>query len=300
MDLKSFYFSAMGSPCEVHAYASSASLAGQVAREVEEEVKRLERRYSRYRADSVVTAINSVASVGGELTVDEETAGLLDYAFACHRKSSGLFDITSGLFRQVWNFSGASIPYPHDIDRLLPFVGMDKLLWDPPLLGFEVSGMEIDLGGIVKEYAADCAKEICSDFDIGHALIDLGGDIRVVGPHPGGSPWRIGIRNPRDPDVALKTIDLTKGALASSGDYERFLEVDGKRYCHLINPQTGWPVQGLAGVSVVAESCLVAGSIASIAMLKQFDGIDWLAGLGVDCLWMDAGMHVGGTLWHGA
>ena len=127
--------------------------------------------------------------------------------------------------------------------------------------------MQIDLGGIGKEYAVDCAAAALMNIGIEHALINLGGDVRVLGPHADGRPWLIGIRNPRNPGKTIETLALSRGALATSGDYERFFEADGKRYCHILNPKSGWPVQDLQAVSILAPSCLVAGSIATICML---------------------------------
>lgn len=296
MELHSFSFSAMGTACEIHLYAGSGLAAQDAVEAAAREVGRLEKRYSRYRPDSVLALINSVAARGGTLKVDDETAGLLDYAFTCYHKSSGLFDITSGLLRRAWDFSTPRLPEQHEIDRLLPLVGLEKLQWMPPWLGIPIAGMELDLGGVVKEYAADRTAEVCHGLGIRQGIVELGGDVRVIGPHPDGSPWRIGIKHPRHPNTAMAVVGLTKGGLASSGDYERFFEVNGERYCHLLDPRTGWPVRGLAGVSVVAASCLVAGSVASMAMLKQSEGIEWLAGLGLDCCWMDEQGRQGGHL----
>ncbi|NDD54426.1 FAD:protein FMN transferase, partial [bacterium] len=106
--------------------------------------------------------------------------------------------------------------------------------------------------------------------------INLGGDIKVLGPHPDGSPWAIGIRHPRNPSEIARTVYLKSGAMASSGDYERCILLGGRRYGHVLNPKTGWPVSHLASVSVVAEFCVVAGSASTIAMLMEEQGPSWL------------------------
>lgn len=120
-----------------------------------------------------------------------------------------------------------------------------------------------------EEYAADCLANILYQLDICSGVVDLADDIRILGPHPDGSPWQVGIRHPQHPERAIATIPLMSGGLASSGDYARCFELNGKRYSHLLNPKTGRPIQGLASVSVWAEQCVVAGSIATIAMLKE-------------------------------
>ena len=296
LKLSSIPFTAMGTECCLHLYAPSPSDADAIASAAIQEVLRIEARYSRYHADSFLSEINLAAQCGGAIEVDEETAGLLDYAYACHKKSDGLFDISAGILRRAWDFSVSRLPEQVALDRLLPFIGLDKVHWQSPRLSFPVPGMELDFGGIGKEYAADRAAAVCASLGVEHGLVDLGGDIAVIGPHPGQEPWQIGISHPRNPELPIATIEIERGALATSGDYERFIEIAGKRYCHLLNPKTGWPVHGLSSVSVLADQCLVAGSVASIAMLKGLDGINWLQELGMHHIWMDNEQRQGGHL----
>lgn len=274
-----FSFGAMGSPCELQLFADNALLANHCARAVINDIQRLEEKYSRYRADSYLSAINRVADSGGEIEVDDETAALLNYADACYHQSGGLFDISSGILGQAWKFSETRCPDTFEIQTLLARVGWHKIKWQPPKLAFAQPGMAIDFGGIVKEYAADRAAALCHGMDIHHGVVNLGGDIRIVGPRPDGNPWRIGIQHPRKPDATLQTLTLFEGAMATSGDYARFIMVDGRRYSHLLNPKTGWPVSHLAAVTVVADLCVVAGSASTIAMLKEQDGEAWLRSL---------------------
>jgi FAD:protein FMN transferase len=271
----------MASACAVHVQADSVAASIAIALAAEAEVKRIETRYSRYRSDSELARINAIASLGGSIDVDAETAGLIAYAQACFRSSEGAFDITSGLLRQAWNFSVARLPDQCEIDALLPRIGLDKVKLSEGRLSFAIPGMELDLGGLGKEYAADRAAETCLDLGGVNGFVDLGGDIRVIGPQPSGEPWRIGVRHPRDQDELVAEVALAEGALATSGDYERFIEVEGKRYCHILNPRSGWPAQGLASVTVVADRCLVAGSLSTSAMLRGTAGSAWLRRLGV-------------------
>src|SRR5690606_33912819 len=112
------------------------------------------------------------------------------------------------------------------------------------------------------------------------------GDVRVAGPQPDGSPWRITIRDPRTAGGVLQTLELFSGALASSGDYERCIEIGGVRYGHILNPLTGWPVRHIAAVSVAADFCVIAGSAATIGMLMEDKGAQWLQALGLPHLWV--------------
>jgi thiamine biosynthesis lipoprotein len=295
MKLFEHSFQAMGTRCETQLYATQPEQAARVAAAVQADVERLEAQYSRYRDASLLARINRVAASGGRIEVDAETAHLLDYAATCYAESNGLFDITSGVLRRAWDFKSPRLPDPHVLDGLLRHVGWQRLRWHKPVLEFPEPGLELDFGGIVKEYAADRAATLCRAHGVEHALINLGGDIRVAGPHPDGGPWRIGIRDPRDGGV-LQTLELYSGALASSGDYERCILIDGLRYGHILDPRTGWPVRHMAAVSVVADFCVIAGSAATIGMLFGESGAQWLRQLGLPHLWMDVAGNRGGEL----
>ena len=286
----------MGSPCELQLFAGTDAAARQATSAVVADVERLEQLYSRYRDSSLLSSINRIAALGGSVVVDSETAGLLNYAATCFRQSEGLFDITSGVLRRAWNFAGGALPDPGRIESLLATVGWDKVRWEPPILGFPVAGMELDLGGIVKEYATDRAATICRDNGAPSGMVNLGGDISIVGPRPDGDAWRIGLRHPRAPGDVMRTLALHSGGLASSGDYERCVVVEGVRYGHILNPRSGWPVRHLAAVSVVADFCVVAGSASTIAMLKDEAGPAWLAQLGLGHVWVDVEGRSGGSL----
>lgn len=291
-----FNFKAMGTPCEIQLFARSRQSAQQAANIVIADVQRLERLYSRYRSDSFLSEINRAAARAGSISVDDETAGLLNYAQTCYEQSDGLFDISSGILRKAWRFDRNILPDEGQIQSLLDKVGWHKIGWQPPKLSFSVFGMELDFGGIVKEYAVDRAAGLCQQAGIEHGLVNLGGDIKIVGPRPDGSPWQIGIAHPRRKGEVMQSLGLTSGALASSGDYERCLEIAGVRYGHVLNPITGWPVRFLASVSVVGDFCVVSGSASTIAMLKEEQGPAWLETLGLPYLWVDVNGNAGGPL----
>ena len=296
LKLFSVPFTAMGTNCCLHLYVSNPIDAENISSLIIKEIFRIEARYSRYRTDSFLYEINLAAKHGKAIDVDEETASLLNYAHTCYEKSGGLFDITAGILRKVWDFSVLRLPEQSAIDELLPLVGLDKIHWQSPRLSFPIPNMEIDFGGIGKEYAADRAAALCQSQGIEHGLIDLGGDIVVIGSHPNQEPWQIGICHPKNPDIPMATVEITCGALATSGDYERFIEIDGKRYCHILNPKSGWSARGLSSVTILAEQCLFAGSIATIAMLKGWEGIDWVNQLGIKYIWMDNEGRQGGNI----
>lgn len=296
LTLHRFPFKAMGSPCEIQLFATSVDAARRSAEHAIVDIARLEARYSRYRDDSLLSDINRVAARGGSIDVDEETASLLNYAATCYAESDGLFDITSGVLRQAWRFDQGQLPDPAQIEALRARVGWHRLRWQAPRLCFPEPGLELDFGGVVKEYAVDRAATLCIELGLRHGVVNLGGDIKIIGPRADGQPWRIGIKHPRSDKAILDTVELHHGALASSGDYERCIVLDGVRYGHILNPRSGWPVRHLAAVSVVADFCVVAGSAATIAMLKEAQGPAWLAELGLRHLWVDVNGGSGGDL----
>jgi len=296
VEARRYPFRAMGSVCELRLYGDGEAQVDDVAEAARAEVLRLERKYSRYRDDSLTTRVNRSAGDRAGVDVDEETASLLDYADTAFRESGGLFDVTSGILRAAWDFRSGRVPTQEELDGLRPRIGWDKVSWRRPRVVLPLAGMELDFGGYVKEYAADRAAELCRQAGLSSGLVDLGGDLAVVGPHPDGRPWKVGIRHPRRPETAVATVCLAAGGIASSGDYERFMVVDGVRYGHILSPKTGWPVRGFAAVSVAAPHCLVAGTASTVAMLKGDAGADWLQGLGLPSLWIDQSERIHGSL----
>lgn len=287
-----FEFRAMGSPCSMHVYAADVEQASTAISSAAKELQRLENKYSRYIKDNYLYNVNQAALMGESICIDDEFSSLLDFADTCYQQSNGLFDISSGILRRVWDFNSGTIPSDSDIEKTLESIGWQYIVRENQQITFTRKGMELDFGGIVKEYAADVCANICRDKGIHHGLIDLGGDIHVIGPHPDGSPWQIAIRNPRDKHNPLATVSISQGAIASSGDYERKIEIDGKRYCHILSPKTGWPVSGISAVSIIAPQCVAAGSACTIAMLKEEAGIQWLRELGADFIAVDINQEV--------
>lgn len=299
--LHSFDFRAMGTRCQIRVFAADAALAGAAIFEAVKEIDRLEKTYSRYLPGNFLHRLNRAAQAGGEMAVDDECLALLHYADLCHQQSDGLFDISSGILRRCWDFqdgAAVALPDPALVEHTLNSVGWQYVRRGEYSVRFERAGMELDFGGIVKEYAVDRAAEICRRHGIRHGVVDMGGDIVVIGPHPDGTPWRIAVQHPRVPEAQAACFSITQGALATSGDYARCVEIDGRRYSHILSPKTGWPVQGLASVTVVAEQCVLAGSACTTAMLKETRGVAWLAELGLPHVWVNLAGEIGGTESH--
>ena len=296
MPLFRFTFRAMAAQNELQLVAADEPNARRVADLAIADVQRIEAKYSRYRDDSVTTRINRAA--GKEpVALDPETAALLHYADQCHRLSGGLFDVTSGVLRRVWDFKRKppQLPDPAALAQCVALVDWSSVERSPTSIRLPRAGMEIDFGGIGKEYAADRAATICVEAGVRHGLVDLAGDVRALGPQESGAPWRVGICHPRRKETVLAYVELAGGAIATSGDYERFFEVDGKRYCHILDPRSGMPVTAWQAVSVVAPLCVVAGSCSTIAMLQGTRALAFLRGQQVEFIAIAADGSVHGT-----
>lgn len=289
----------MGTGCQLTLFAEDEIQADHASELAMAEVWRIESKYSRYSESSALSEINRAALHRHPIEIDAETGKLFDFAINAYEISGGLFDITSGVLRRVWDFSSSKFPNPEEIEHILPLVGLNKIIRAHSQLQFAISGMELDFGGIGKEYAVDRCADILRDMRIKSGLIDLGGDIRAIGSRPNGQPWLVGMKHPRNLDESLGNVQLVSAAIATSGDYERYIEADGKRYCHILNPNTGWPAEGLVSVSVMAEQCLLAGTLSTIAMLKGGSGKDWLKQIGVQHFWIDDCLQSGGNFFPG-
>jgi len=267
-------FQSMASPCEVLVDSPERKLAHELVQIGAREAWRIESAFSRYRDDNIVHRINNAA--GETVEVDEETARLLDFADQCYTLSEGLFDITSGVLRQAWRFDGGrAVPDTEVIERLLPKVGWRKVIWENPSLTLP-SGMEIDFGGIGKEYAVDSAQQLLAAHSDLPALINLGGDLAVTRNRCSADAWRAGVEDPAGRG-ARGAIPIKQGALATSGDTYRYVLKDGVRYGHILDPRSGWPVAGAPrSVTVAAPNCTQAGMLATFSMLQGSDAEDFL------------------------
>lgn len=261
-------FRAMGGPCEVLAEIADETAARAVVDAVAACAWQIDGKFSRYRADNIVARING--SNGSAVEVDEETANLLDFAGLIHRLSDGMFDITSGVLRKAWTFDGGNrIPARAQIDALLPLVGWSKLRWKRPVIRLR-PGMQIDFGGIGKEYAVDQAMQVAARMSNAGVLVNFGGDLAVTRAREGDRAWRVGIQAVGGGATrAARLVDLAAGALATSGDTYQYVESGGQRLPHILDPRDGRPIRDAPhSVTVAAPTCTNAGMLTTLAMLR--------------------------------
>jgi FAD:protein FMN transferase len=277
-------FTAMGGPCEILVDSAVESVALALADQAAQCAWRIDAKYSRYRSDNIVARINSAA--GAPVEVDDETAKLLDFADRAHELSAGAFDITSGVLRRAWTFDGGErSPTQAQIDRLLKLVGWQKAVWDRPRLTL-LPDMQVDFGGIGKEYAVDQATQMLARLGDVPTLVNFGGDLAVTRPRRDGRPWCVGVADVADPDRshpgAAKFIELTTGAVATSGDTFRYVTSNGQRLPHILDPRSGAPIRGAPrSVTVAAATCTNAGMLTTLAMLRGLGAEEFLAAEGV-------------------
>ena len=273
-------FTAMASPCEILLEVDQETEARFLCETAEAEARRIEIKFSRYRDDNIVHALNN--SAGRPVSVDDETADLLDFAHRCHEISGGRFDVTSGVLRRIWKFDGSDrVPSRKQAKALLPLVGWPKITWRRPEV-IVPEGMEIDLGGLGKEYAVDKVATLLAERTIAPVLVNFGGDLRAVGRRTDGRSWQVGVELPGSEDTAGLKLELGLGALATSGDSRRFLLRGGVRFPHILNPRTGWPVmRAPRSVTVLGDTCTEAGLLATLAMLQGARAEAFLAEQGV-------------------
>jgi FAD:protein FMN transferase len=287
-------FFAMASPCHLLINTQDQTIAHKIAELCINEVKRIEQKYSRYLVGNICHKINT--SQGKPIAIDEETFRLLQYAQQLHHMSDGLFDITSGVLAKLWQFKpNATPPESSKVKAILQHIGFNRLQFTESELTLECK-MQLDFGGLVKEYCVDaCAKLIqplAEKFKISF-LINLGGDLVAMNLNPSHLPWHIGIESFENNTLEHqanneKIIQLSQGAVATSGSANRYFDYQGKRYAHILNPRTGYPIEGAPrSVTTFAQTCTLAGSLSTLAQLQGAKAEQFLQQQGVEylCCW---------------
>ena len=282
----------MGSPFGVTAVAPSEEQARQAVEAAFAEIDRIENRISSWRADSETAALNQNAGQGA-MAVSDELFGLVRRSLAVSKLTGGAFDITFAGAGVLWDFKAKPPKRPdaEALERSLGRVGYEKVVLDAEARTIELllPGMRLGFGGIGKGYAANRAVHTLKELGITGGLVNAGGDLVAFGRQADGGAWTIGLADPMSPDTVFASLDLVDQAIVTSGDYERFFEVDGVRYAHILDPRTGEPVRGLRSVSVVCPDGELADALAtSVFVLGVDEGLRLVNSLrGVEALIID-------------
>lgn len=241
--------------------------AEMIARAAENEAFRIERKFSRYRDDSVVSEIARNAG-RAPVAVDDETVALVEAALELAQLTGGRFDPTVGVLRRAWNFREPRVPADDELAALMPHVNHGAVSVGDGTVFLRAEGMELDLGGVGKEYAVDRVADVLRAHGVTSALLNFAGDVRTIGGRGDGRPWSLGVADPRAPGRCRFAVRLIGGAgVATSGDYERCFVKDGVRYHHLLDATTGRPARRVMSATVVAASAFLAGRLATAAFL---------------------------------
>lgn len=255
---------AMDSIVEVTVVHDGSEPASPLFQAIFAEVDRIERLASFYEPESDLSRLNARPTAGGD--TDPELVGLLRRSVAMSELTGGTFDITVAPLYRLWGFVEKKyrIPEASDIDRVRASVGYQKVkIIDSTRVRFTNRGTAVILGGIAKGYAVDRAVEILRRAGVYGALVNIAGDLRVFGHKTDGSLWRVGVRHPRQSSGLLGVLTLSDRAVATSGDYERYFEVDGVRYHHLFDPATGRPARDCRSVTIITDTTERADALAT-------------------------------------
>jgi FAD:protein FMN transferase len=297
MQLHRADFYAMGGQNEIAVAFDSEDGAKRAMELAAREVLRIQDKYSRYKSDdgSIVHRINSSAGTNGWVECDPETMFLLSVARDFHQRSDGLFDITSGVLRKVWDFKAEIVPTTEQLAGVLSLIGFDKIEFKSNTIRLPLRGMEVDFGGFGKEYAADRAAAVLRAQGMFTGFVNLGGDIAFLGPQPDGQPWSIGLANPRKEGELVGALSVDCGGLVTSGDAVKYFIKDGVRHSHLMNPRTGFSPNCWSSVSVLGANTLSAGFLSTTAMLLELRATEFLRGTGAKFLLINQSGEIVGS-----
>ncbi len=287
----------MGTIVEIKMPASSSLLEKahrEAIKKAFSEIARVEAVFSVFKPDSEISKINRLKP-GEVLKIDDEVFGLIESAIEYSKKTNGAFDITVKPLVDLWASSKITklVPSENDIRETLSKVGSENIILDKTnrTISFKKDGMALDLGGVAKGYATDRAIKVLRGNNVAAAVVNSGGDMYCLGRRPKKSSWRVGIQHPRKRDRLLFEMDLQDKAVDTSGDYEKYFELDGKRYSHIINPITGYPVGGeVVSATVIADDSATADMLATALCILGPEGlkvVDGVRGAGAILVFKD-------------
>jgi len=261
----------MGTTLEISAWDADTARARAGMAAARAAVFRVDTLMSLWRPASDLSAVNRRAGTDTLTVVDPETAAVLEAALDWAARSQGAFDPTVGPLVDVWGFytDQGRLPPPSVLDAARALVGWTLVAFDPAArtVGLPLAGMRLDLGGIAKGWAVDRGVAALEEAGVPTAMVDLGGNVRVYGEPPERDHWRVGVRDPRRASQLLAVLEVAGGAVATSGDYERFFVHEGVRYAHILDPRTGTPARGVAGTTAVAATGLEADVLSTVLFL---------------------------------
>lgn len=272
-ELRRLSFEALGTVCEVQYVAGEPTQAARFERSVVAWVQNFEARYSRFREDSVLSRVNAAAGVAW-VAVDAEMEQMLQLCGTLFQLTGGILDATVVPLLRLWDYRAAEprVPKDAEIEAARRLIGWTKVQRQPGKVFLPEKGMALDFGGFGKEWAVDVVAQIAREQGISAALVDFGRDMQGYGMPPGMPGWHVGLEDPFKPGSVSGSVALIgKKGVASSGDYRRCFEEEGRVFGHIIDPRTGRPVaHGVRQCTVIADTCLRAGALSTAAFVLGF------------------------------
>lgn len=277
----------MGSRFDITVVAQNEEIGFINIEEAAAEVTRIEKIISSWSPDSETTLINNNAGIK-PVKVSQELFELIERAIQVSKITDGAFDITYASMDKVWRFDGTMDHFPTDeeMENSVKLVGYQNIVMDPDetTVFLKKKGMRIGFGAIGKGYAADKAKELLVSKQVKAGIINASGDLTAWGTKATGEKWLIGIANPLDKDKVFSWLPIVESSVATSGNYEKYVEFNGKHYTHIIDPRTGMPATGIDSVTILSKSAelcdalatavFIMGRDAGLAMINQLGGTE--------------------------
>lgn len=283
----------MGNQFHIGAVSSDEELANSALNEAVQEIKRIEEKLSTYKEYSETNLINNNAGIT-PIEVSEETIALIERAIKISDLTQGAFDITyGGLDKKFWNFDKEmkELPNIEDAKKAVSFINYRNIEIDKKesTVFLKQKGMRIGFGGIGKGYAADAAKKVMISMGIDSGVVNASGDMTVWGLKPKGEKWSIGIVHPSFQNAFFSKMEITNHSVATSGNYEKYVMIGGKRYSHTIDPKTGMPIKGIKSITTICSYAEFADAIATPIMVMGIEkGLNLVNQInGLECIIFD-------------
>lgn len=282
----------MGSRFDISVVAENKSEGDEFIKLAIDEIERIEKLISSWNQNSQTSNINKNAGVQ-PVKVDKELFDLIDRSLKISKLTNGAFDISYASMDKIWKFDGSmkEIPSENLIKNSVVNVGFENILLNKneSTVYLKKPDMKVGFGGIGKGYAADKAKNLLQEKGVVGGIINASGDMNTWGNQVDGSDWTVGIKNPLNKNKVFALMPIKNSAVVTSGNYEKFVEINGVRYSHIINPKTGYPSSGIVSASVFAKSAELSDALATSIFVMGIDvGLDFINQLnGVECIIVD-------------
>ncbi len=282
----------MGSRFDITVVADDSSKANYFIDVAVDEISRIEKLISSWDQKSQTSEINRNAGIR-PVQVDVELLQLIERSIGLSKLTDGAFDISYASMDRIWKFDGSmtEMPGENEIRTSVEKVGYKKIVLNQneSTVYLKVKGMKLGFGAIGKGYAADKAKELLIEMGVAAGIINASGDMATWGKQANGSDWKVAITNPLDKNKAFALLPVSDGAVVTSGDYEKYVNFNGKRYTHIIDPRTGYPSSGIISVTVFAPKAELADALAtSIFVMGKDVGLDRVNQLpAIECIIID-------------